>query len=493
VMIMRPGGRPYYANHVAARILGRGVQPGIGADELAETYSVFLAGTDQPYPAERMAVIRAAHGESSHIDDMEIRKPGGPVIPLEVWGEPVYGAGGEIEYGISAFADMSERQAGEKLIAGQAALLDLANDAIFVRDLDGRITYWNAGAEHTYGFTRAEAVGQVSHDLLRTGFPEPLPGIEAATTRQNRWDGELTHWRADGRAIVVESRWAAQRGPGGTLLGFMEINRDITARKDAEREALRNSDEIRALNIALEQRVRDRTVHLERANKNLAAFTYSAAHDLRTPLRALSGFAEVLVEEYGDRLEEAGRGYAGRIQEAAQQMADVLDDLLHLAQVSRADMHLQDVDLSAEVTAIYDQLQARDPDRGVRVTIAGGVHATADRPLIRTVLQELVENSWKFTADREQAAIEFAATPVDDAPLCCYVRDNGAGFDPAYVAKLFHPFQRLHDAREFAGTGIGLASVQRIIDRHGGRTWAEGAVGGGATIYFTLDAKNAGR
>jgi hypothetical protein len=125
------------------------------------------------------------------------------------------------------------------------------------------------------------------------------------------------------------------------------------------------------------------------------------------------------------------------------------------------------------------------------VTVEDGVRVTADRPLIRTVLENLLENAWKFTAGREHATIEFGVTPVDDAPLCCYVRDNGAGFDPAYVGKLFQPFQRLHDASEFPGTGIGLASVQRIIDRHGGRTWAEGAVGAGATIYFTLDAENA--
>jgi light-regulated signal transduction histidine kinase (bacteriophytochrome) len=172
-------------------------------------------------------------------------------------------------------------------------------------------------------------------------------------------------------------------------------------------------------------------------------------------------------------------------------MAAVLDDLLVLSQVSGADMHLQEVDLSAEATAICGQLAARDPGRRARVAVQGGVHAVADRPLIRAVLQELLENAWKFTAGREQAVIEFGATPVSDAPLCCYVRDNGAGFDPAYAGKLFQPFQRLHAASEFPGTGVGLASVQRIIDRHGGRTWAEGAVGGGATIYFTLDAKNA--
>ena len=170
-------------------------------------------------------------------------------------------------------------------------------------------------------------------------------------------------------------------------------------------------------------------------------------------------------------------------------MATLIDDLLRLSQVTRAEMNLQDVDLSAEVTAICDQLRARDPGRQVRVTVQEGVRVTADRALIRSALENLLENAWKFTARRDGAAIEFATAPVGDAPICCYVRDNGAGFDPAYVGKLFQPFQRLHDVDEFPGTGIGLASVRRIIERHGGRTWAEGAVDGGATIYFTLNAE----
>jgi light-regulated signal transduction histidine kinase (bacteriophytochrome) len=170
-------------------------------------------------------------------------------------------------------------------------------------------------------------------------------------------------------------------------------------------------------------------------------------------------------------------------------MAAVLDDLLHLSHVSRAEMNLQDVDLSAEVTAICDQLRARDPGRQVRVTVQEGVRVTADRALIRSALDNLLDNAWKFTARRDGAAIEFATAPAGDAPICCYVRDNGAGFDPAYAGKLFQPFQRLHASREFPGTGIGLASVRRIIERHGGRTWAEGAVDGGATIYFTLNTE----
>jgi PAS domain S-box-containing protein len=488
VFIALPDGQPYYANEEAERVLGRGVVPDVKGPELAETYNVFQAGTDRLYPIERMAINRAAAGSPSHIEDMEIRKPDSTVIPLEVWGRPIYGAGGKIIYALAAFADMSERNARERTIASQVALLDLAHDAIFVQDLDGYITYWNAGAERTYGFARAEAMGRLSHDMLATEFPEPLASIETATARHGLWEGELVHRCADGRSIIVESRWAAQRGPDGSLLGYMEVNRDITARKDAERETLRGAEEIRALNETLGQRVRQRTTHLEQANKNLEAFTYSVAHDLRTPLRGISGFAEVLRDDYGDRLDAPGRDYADRVQAGCAQMGALIDDLLQLLHVTQAEMNLQEVDLSAEVTAVCDLLRTREPGRQVQVIVEDGVRVTADRPLIRTVLENLLGNAWKFTAGRERATIEFATTAVGEAPLCCYVRDNGAGFDPAYVGKLFQPFQRLHHACEFPGTGVGLASVQRIVQRHGGRTWAEGNVGRGATIYFTLDA-----
>ena len=255
------------------------------------------------------------------------------------------------------------------------------------------------------------------------------------------------------------------------------------------RRLRRASKEIRSLNANLEQQVQQRTIHLERANKNLEAFAYSIAHDLRTPLRGISGFATALVEDYGDRLDETGREYTGRVEAGCARMSGLIDDLLHLSQVTQAKMRLQDVDLSAEVTASCDRLRACDPGREVRVTVQAGVRVTADRTLIRSVLDNLLENAWKFTAGRDGAAIEFATAPAGDAPICCYVRDNGAGFDPAYVGKLFQPFQRLHDAGEFPGNGIGLANVRRIIERHGGRTWAEGTVDGGATIYFTLSTE----
>jgi light-regulated signal transduction histidine kinase (bacteriophytochrome) len=247
--------------------------------------------------------------------------------------------------------------------------------------------------------------------------------------------------------------------------------------------------EIETLNAGLEARVRQRTAELVVANENLESFAYSVAHDLRSPLRALNGFSEALVEDYGDRLDATGRLYTERIQAGTERMSALIDDLLILAQVSRAKMNLGLVDLSAEVAALAVELHAREPGRRVRFAIDANVRATADRILIRTVVQNLVENAWKFTAKRDEATIEFASIAAKDAEICCYVRDNGAGFDSAFVDKLFQPFQRLHSVTEFPGTGIGLVSVQRIVERHGGHTWAEGAVGRGATFYFTLNAK----
>jgi light-regulated signal transduction histidine kinase (bacteriophytochrome) len=257
----------------------------------------------------------------------------------------------------------------------------------------------------------------------------------------------------------------------GTLIGASSITRDITElRKQADRL------------VAANQNLLD-------ANKNLESFTYSVSHDLRAPLRALSGFSEALLEDYGDVLDEQGQEYARRIRAASEQMATLIDDLLHLSRVARAELHTQWVDLGTEAARIAEELQNHEPDRNVHFAIQRPVRVWADRILIRTVLQNLLGNAWKFTSGQDEASIEFGTRPTGDGTICCYVRDNGAGFDPQYVGKLFTPFQRLHTTREFPGTGVGLASVQAIVDRHGGHAWAEGAVGEGATFFFTLEAK----
>jgi PAS domain S-box-containing protein len=343
VFITAPDGRPYLVNREAERILGQGAVTDVTAEQLAETYGVFVAGTDQPYPTENMPIALAMRGQSAHVGDLEVHRADSSVLPVEVWGSPVFRADGEVDYAIAAFADISRRVATERAVA--------------------------------------------------------------------------------------------------------------------------------------------------RANKNLEEVTYSLAHDLRTPLRALSGFAEALVEDYGGILGDTGREYAGRIEAASQRMAILIDDLLHLSRVSRAEIELEPVDLSAEAAAIIGELRAEDPGRRIGTAIQPGVLVTADRKLIRIALKNLLDNAWKFTARCADACIEFGTVPAADAAVCCFVRDNGAGFDPAYTGKLFQPFQRLHPATDSPGTGIGLASARQIIERHGGRTWAEGTVGGGATFYFTLSAK----
>ncbi len=277
-----------------------------------------------------------------------------------------------------------------------------------------------------------------------------------------------------------------ERDETGAAIRVLGIGQDITDRKQIEEEARASERKIRALNAELEARVQQRTAELVRANKNLEAFSYCIAHDLRAPLRAMSGYSEALLEDCGELLDETGRGYAATIQAAGDRMALLIDALLHLSRVSRAEITTTTMDLSAEATAIAAELQSAEPGRRVCFRIQPGVLAAGDRALIRTVMQNLLENAWKFTAKRDDATIEFGAA-AEGGKIRCHVRDNGAGFDPDHANVLFQPFQRLHAASEFPGTGIGLASVRQVIERHGGEVWAEGTPGQGATFYLTLD------
>ncbi|MDT4991503.1 MAG: hypothetical protein QOH97_1395, partial [Actinoplanes sp.] len=218
----------------------------------------------------------------------------------------------------------------------------------------------------------------------------------------------------------------------------------------------------------------------------LEAFNYSAAHDLRTPLRAIGGFSERLLLSHGNQLDEQGRHQARRIHRAALTMGELIEDLLDLSSIARVDLRLQRVDLSAVATGIAAELTANEPHRTVVFDIEDGVLAHADPILLRAALDNLIGNAWKFTAGRPTAHIHFGTEPAARGEVACVVSDDGAGFNPDYAQKLFEPFQRLHDASEYPGTGIGLASVQRTIERHGGHAWAEGELDHGATIHFTI-------
>lgn len=232
-------------------------------------------------------------------------------------------------------------------------------------------------------------------------------------------------------------------------------------------------------------RLSEASIALAAANDELEAFSYSVAHDLRAPLRGIQGFSQAVIEDYSDKVDARGRDYLQRVSAAAVRMSALIDDLLQLSRISRAGLVRGSVDLSALVGAIALELQQEWPGRTVEMVIAGGVHASGDSQLLRIALENLLGNAWKFTSKVAQPRVEFGRT-VTDGNETFYVRDNGAGFDAAYAGRLFSPFQRLHAERDFPGTGIGLATVQRVVRRHGGRIWAEGQPDAGATFYFTL-------
>jgi signal transduction histidine kinase len=257
-----------------------------------------------------------------------------------------------------------------------------------------------------------------------------------------------------------------------------KLAQEAEERSRAEREVLR-------LNAELEDRVRERTEQLEMAMRELESFSYSVSHDLRAPLRAIDGFGQALVDDFPEHLPADAKRYLSRIRTSTQHMAQLIEDLLNLARVSRGTLERRTVDLSQVARQVVGELQQRDPGRAVEVSVWDGIRAEADPHLLRVVLENLIGNAWKFSSKAEKPRIEIGALK-DHGRTTFFVRDNGAGFDMAYADKLFGAFQRLHSASEYVGTGIGLATVQRIVRRHGGRIWAEAEIGKGAVFFFTL-------
>jgi PAS domain S-box-containing protein len=459
----------------------------IGSHGMAPLIEI-IGESGEPLPREKWPSMRALReGRPQRDEVLGMVRRDGSIAWVIAHSRPMFRHGESRPFAVvGSLLDITLRREAETRLrdaeeTNRRLLLALqqSSDAIYAKDRNALITSWNAGAERMFGYTAAEAMGKSMRELhLRhlgdADFEQVLTEIRSGQA----YELERVHMTKSGKPITVSIVTSPLFDSRGRAVGEISTSRDIT-------ELRSNQHVIEQLNRDLELRVAQRTAELEAALAEIESFSYSVSHDLRAPLRAIDGFSQILVDNKSAELGEEGRSHLGRIRAQVGRMAKLIDDLLNLSRVSRAEFRRANIDVSALAETLLQELAAADTARRVRWTVQAGIVAQADPGLARIMFHNLIGNAWKFTSKQNAAVVEVgtADTPRGHA---IYVRDNGAGFDMEYSEKLFGAFQRLHSDREYPGTGIGLATVKRILMRHGGKCWAEARPGEGATFYLTL-------
>ncbi len=364
----------------------------------------------------------------------------------------------------------AELEEANSILRDHAALLDLAHDAILVRDMNDAIVFWSNGATETYGFTRDEAIGKITNSFLHTKFPLPLDQIKEAVMHKGRWQGELEHTTSEQRKLIVESRWALKHDVNGNPTGFLEINRDITDRKIAE-EALK-------ANMS----------RLELINSELQEFAFVASHDLQEPLRKIMTFCDLTKQRCSTSLDDTGQDYLERIISSAERMRQLLGDLLEFSRVATRPEPFRKIDIGKIAREAADIFERRIKETRAIIEIRDMPKIEVDEGQIFRLFQNLIGNALKFRG-QESPRIEVYSTCNGDKFCDIFVKDNGIGFEPQYAESIFKPFQRLHGRSQYEGTGMGLAICRKIAERHGGTIRVESEPGKGSTFIVRLPVK----
>jgi len=479
IYLLDPGGKVVNWNSGAERLNG------YRADEIiGQTFSQFFTQDDQQNGKPQRLLAEAQLRGPIEDEGWRVRKDG-----TRFWASAVITALQKEDGSLYGFAkvtrDLTERKRVEETLQetseALARIVETSPLSIIVSDLQGDVTMWNHAAETTFGWKANEVIGNPNPIILSDKQDEVRGVRQQIIEGRSLIESETERVRKDGVLIAVSLSATALRNKEGQPNGILSIIADITKRKQAEKE-------VSSLNTQLEQRVIERTAQLEAANKELEAFAYSVSHDLRAPLRAVDGFSRFIMEDYGDKLDSEGKRMLGLIRSNTQKMDQLITDLLGLSQITRKDLRYSDIDMTQMAISMFNETAQDDIKDNIRFTVDQLPEAFADPTFLKQVWINLLSNAIKFTSKKKIPEIKIGSK-IENHTNTYYIKDNGVGFNQEYVHKLFGVFQRLHKSEDFEGTGVGLAIVQRIIHRLGGKVWAESEEGKGATFYFSLPVK----